>query len=67
MTRDQIADRAWELGADHASNVVDVLVRNLRRKIDDPHPEKLVQTVHGVGYTLRSAASHEWAGSREAT
>ncbi len=54
LTRDQIADRAWELGAEHASNVVDVFVRNLRRKIDDPYEDKLIHTVRGVGYTLRA-------------
>ena len=53
LTRDQIAAGAWELGADHASNVVDVFVRNLRRKIDDPYARKLLYTVRGVGYTLR--------------
>jgi len=54
LTRDQIADRAWDLGAEHASNVVDVFVRNLRRKIDDPHSDKLVRTVRGVGYALQA-------------
>ncbi len=53
LTRDQIADRVWDLGAEHASNIIDVFVRNLRRKIDDPYEVKLVQTVRGVGYTLR--------------
>jgi len=54
LTRDQIAAGAWELGAERASNVVDVFVRNLRRKIDDPHAVKLVHTVRGVGYSLRA-------------
>jgi len=54
LTRDQIAARAWELGTEHASNVVDVFVRNLRRKIDDPFPDKLVQTVRGIGYRLHA-------------
>ena len=53
LTRDQIAAGAWDAGAEHGSNVVDVFVRNLRRKIDDPSPQKLVQTVRGVGYMLR--------------
>lgn len=53
LTREQIADRAWELGAEHASNVVDVFIRNLRRKIDEPFPVTLLHTVRGVGYTLR--------------
>jgi two-component system OmpR family response regulator len=65
LTRDQIADRAWELGAEHASNVVDVFVRNLRRKIDDPHPDKLVQTVRGVGYTLRAPTPDDPAARGE--
>lgn len=53
LTREQIAERAWELGAEHASNVVDVFIGTLRRKIDDAHPVKLIHTVRGVGYTLR--------------
>ncbi len=55
LTQDQIAAGAWERGVDHASNVVEVFVRNLRRKIDDPYPDKLIRTVRGVGYTLRAA------------
>ena len=34
--------------------MVEVFVRNLRRKIDDPYPDKLIRTVRGVGYTLRA-------------
>ena len=34
--------------------MVEVFVRNLRRKIDDPYPDKLIQTVRGVGYTVRA-------------
>ena len=69
LTRDQIADRAWELGAEHASNVVDVFVGTLRRKIDDPYLDKLLHTVRGVGSTLRvsdTAALGKGAPSREA-
>ena len=54
FSRDQLAAGAWELGAVHASNVVDVFVRNLRRKIDDPFAEKLLVTVRGFGYQLRA-------------
>jgi DNA-binding response OmpR family regulator len=53
LSRDQIAASAWELGAEHASNVVDVFIRNLRRKIDDPHKIKLLHTVRGAGYAIR--------------
>ena len=57
LTRDQIADRAWDLGADFASNVVDVFVHTLRRKIDGPFDRKLLQTVRGAGYVLRPATT----------
>jgi DNA-binding response OmpR family regulator len=53
LSRDQIAASAWELGAEHASNVVDVFIRNLRRKIDDQHTIKLLHTVRGAGYAIR--------------
>ncbi len=53
LTRAQIADRAWDLGAEHASNVVDVFVGNVRRKIAAPGAAPLLRTVRGVGYTLR--------------
>jgi len=56
LTRDQIAAGAWEMGADHASNVVDVFVRNLRRKLDDPYPDTVLHTVRGIGYALRAPA-----------
>ena len=36
----------------HASNVVDVYIRNLRRKIDDTHANKLIETVRGAGYRI---------------
>jgi len=72
LTRDQIAAGAWELGAAHASNVVDVFMRNLRRKIDDPFAHKLLHTVRGVGYSLRGlpeqiATSPHAAGTRDAS
>ncbi|HZS86823.1 MAG TPA: response regulator transcription factor [Chloroflexota bacterium] len=53
LTRDQIAASAWDYSAEHASNVVDVFIGHLRRKIDDPYAVKLLATVRGVGYTLR--------------
>ena len=52
LTRDQLAAGAWEIGAEHVSNVVDVFVRRLRAKIDDRYGEKLLHTVRGFGYTL---------------
>jgi two-component system, OmpR family, response regulator len=58
LTRDQIADRAWDLGAEHASNVVDVFVHQLRRKIDSPFEQKLIHTFRGMGYSLREPTNH---------
>lgn len=63
LTRGQIAAHAWELGADHASNVVDVFVKNIRRKIDEEGDVKLLRTVRGVGYTLRADTEGEHARS----
>lgn len=57
LTRDQIADRAWDQGAAHASNVVDVFVGTLRRKIDDLQADRLLYTVRGVGYTMRAPST----------
>jgi len=62
LTRDQIAERAWDLGAEHASNVVDVFVHTLRRKIDAPYEPKLLHTVRGTGYTLREPMQARAAG-----
>ena len=52
LTRTVIADHVWSYDVFHESNVVDVYIRNLRRKIDDPHPRKLIHTVRGAGYRL---------------
>jgi len=46
FTRADLMDRVWGLGSEHASNVVDVYVRNLRVKLD----EGIVETIRGVGY-----------------
>ena len=52
LTREAIAEHVWNYDVYHQSNVVDVYVRNLRRKIDDDHERKLLQTVRGAGYRL---------------
>jgi DNA-binding response OmpR family regulator len=59
MSRDQIAERAWEMGAEHASNVVDVFMHTLRRKIDTADQPKLLHTIRGAGYTLREPAGRQ--------
>ncbi len=54
LSRSQILEAVWSLDADTSSNVVDVYVRYLRRKLDDSDPPSLLHTVRGVGYVLRS-------------
>jgi DNA-binding response OmpR family regulator len=44
----------WDYDQRIASNVVDVYIRRLRRKVDDPYPTKLIETVRGAGYRLRN-------------
>jgi two-component system, OmpR family, response regulator len=57
LTRTQICEHVWDHHFDTGTNVVDVYVQRLRRKIDDGHDEKLLHTVRGVGYMLREGAS----------
>ena len=52
LTRTRIAERIWNLDSFHDTNVVDVHMRRLRSKIDDPFEKKLIHTVRGVGYVL---------------
>jgi len=52
FSRTAIADHVWSYDAYNESNVVDVYIRNLRRKIDDGCGQKLIQTVRGAGYRL---------------
>lgn len=54
ITRAMAEAHVWSYDYVGASNVVDVYVRRLRGKIDDPFPTKLIVTVRGVGYRLRS-------------
>jgi DNA-binding response OmpR family regulator len=53
LTRDQIAEHVWDLSYDGESNVVDVYIRYLRRKLDEQFSPPLIYTVRGVGYQLR--------------
>lgn len=52
LSRTQIASLVWDIHFDSDTNVVEVAVRRLRAKIDDPFPDKLIHTVRGVGYVL---------------
>ena len=52
LSRTLIAEQVWDMNFDSDTNVVDVAVRRLRQKIDEPFVKKLVHTVRGVGYVL---------------
>ena len=52
LTRTVIAEQVWDMNFDSDTNVVDVAVRRLRAKVDDPFDEKLIHTVRGFGYVL---------------
>ena len=52
LSRTQIASMVWDINFDSDTNVIEVAVRRLRAKIDDPFPVKLIHTVRGVGYVL---------------
>lgn len=53
LTRAEIGERVWEMDFDSDSNVIDVYVSQLRRKIDKGFERPLIQTVIGTGYALR--------------
>ncbi len=53
VTREQIEANIWDMDHDSYSNVIDVYIRYLRKKIDDPYETKLIHTIRGVGYVLR--------------
>ena len=56
LSRTQIASMVWDMNFDSDTNVVDVAIRRLRAKIDDPFPLKLIQTVRGMGYLVEERA-----------
>ncbi len=53
LTRTMILDHVWDLDYDGGSNLVEVYVNYLRRKVDQGHEVKLIQTVRGSGYVLK--------------
>lgn len=52
LSRALIASHVWQMNFDSDTNVVDVAIRRLRAKVDDPYPAKLIHTVRGMGYML---------------
>ncbi|MBU0903372.1 heavy metal response regulator transcription factor [Pseudomonas sp. GWSMS-1] len=54
LSRTLIASHVWQMNFDSDTNVVDVAIRRLRAKVDDPYPLKLIHTVRGMGYMLEA-------------
>lgn len=52
LSRTTLAEQVWDMNFDSDTNVVEVAVRRLRAKLDDPFPHKLLHTVRGMGYVL---------------
>lgn len=53
LTREQILDHLWDFAFDSFSNVVDVHIKNLRKKIDGNFNDNLLETIRGVGYRIK--------------
>lgn len=53
LTRAQLETQVWDYGFTGGSNVIDVYIRYLRKKIDEPFQKKLIHTVRGSGYVLK--------------
>jgi heavy metal response regulator len=56
LTRTMIAEHVWDYDFDNLTNIIDVHIFALRRKLDDGHSTKLLHTVRGVGYRLGTSA-----------
>ncbi len=57
LSRTVLAEQVWDMNFDSDTNVVDVAIRRLRAKLDEPFDEKLLHTVRGMGYTLERRKS----------
>lgn len=53
LTRTQITEHVWQYGFDPETNLVDVYIKRLRKKIDKDYDDKLIETVRGVGYRMK--------------
>lgn len=53
LTKSQIAEHVWNYEFDYQSNIIEVYIRYLRKKIDDDYEKKLIHTIRGVGYKIK--------------
>ncbi len=56
LTRVEICERVWDYNFDPGTNLVDVYVQRIRKKVDGDFPAKLIETIRGVGYRIRADA-----------
>jgi two-component system, OmpR family, copper resistance phosphate regulon response regulator CusR len=54
VSRTEIVEKIWEINFDTGTNALDVMMRRLRAKVDDPFEKKMIQTIRGIGYVLRT-------------
>ena len=54
VSRTEIVEHVWDINFETDTNVVDVMVRRLRAKVDDPFKIKLIHTIRGAGYVLKA-------------
>ena len=59
LTRTYISEQVWDMNFDCDTNVVDVAILRLRKKLDDPFPVKLLHSVRGVGYVLEDRSEED--------
>jgi len=57
LPRSLIASQVWDMNFDSDTNVIEVAMRRLRRKVDDPFEHRLIRTVRGMGYVLEATAN----------
>ncbi len=55
VSREEMVNHVWGLDFRTSTNVLDVMVRRLRAKVDDPYPRKLIHTVRGAGYVVKAS------------
>ena len=53
VSREQILDNVWDINFDMNTNVVDVYINYLRKKVDKPFAQKLIHTIKGLGYVIK--------------
>ncbi len=58
LSKTLIAEQVWDIHFHSDPNVVEVAIRRLRSKVDDPYPQKLIHTMRGVGYVLEERENH---------